>query len=98
LRLHPIHWLFVNYPVDTGYKQTAVCGIQGPAREMERPIMEMFRLIEQTNPYFHFYDANAEGNHDYAEELGANESHLCKEGANVLTDRLDSLIHGILGE
>jgi uncharacterized protein (TIGR02171 family) len=98
MALRKIHWLFVNYPVDTGYKQTAVCGIQGPAREMERPIMEMFRLIEQTNPYFHFYDANAEGNHDYAEELGANESHLCKEGANVLTDRLDSLIHGILGE
>jgi hypothetical protein len=53
--------------------------------------------MEKTNPYFHFYNANLNGNHDYTGEEAQDGNHLCPPGAQKLTARVDSLIQSLVG-
>jgi hypothetical protein len=46
--------------------------------------------------YFHFYDANGEGNHDYADSEAVDFDHLFPAGARKLSVRLDSVVQAIL--
>jgi hypothetical protein len=54
------------------------------------------RRLESTNPYFHFYDANCDGNHDYGDAEAYDPNHLSEFGVTKLSTRLDSIISTIL--
>jgi hypothetical protein len=98
LRSKKIHWIMINFPVSPHYKGTDYYSYWGPSWQTARDILQQLRNIEITNPYFHLYDANFDGNHDYGEEDAMDQTHLCGSGADKLTARLDTLIDSILSK
>ena len=92
LALHGIHLLVIEFPENPAYKQTALIGRLGPSRTTYVKIVTWLRSIEQENPYFHFYDANMNGDHDYADAEAFDCNHLGYLGAKKLSMRVDSLI------
>ena len=70
----------------------------GPLRETAVQVLNQLRFIEASNPYFHLYDANIDGNHDYEDREAFDYDHLCAVGAGKLTRRLDTLIDSILSK
>jgi uncharacterized protein (TIGR02171 family) len=85
--------LVINFPESPGYKNTPSYSNSGLSWETGRAVMQKFKSFEQLYPYYHFYDAYNDGNHDYADSEATNVSHLCPAGAKKLSARLDSLIH-----
>jgi hypothetical protein len=71
-------------------------GYYGPSWSTAEAILGDMRQIERENSYFHFYDANNDGNHDYTNAEALNQNHLDSLGANKLTLRVDSLLHFFL--
>jgi uncharacterized protein (TIGR02171 family) len=96
LRSRGIHWTMINFPVSPHYKGTDYYSYWGPSWQTARDILQQMRNIEASNTFFHLYDANMDGNHDYGDEEARDEDHLCGTGANKLTARLDTLIDSIL--
>jgi hypothetical protein len=96
LRLRGIHWVMVNCPNSPYYNTTPAYGLYGPSWATARDILSQLRQIESTNPFFHLYDADMDGNHDYTDDDAFDENHLCDKGAQKLTARIDSLLHIIL--
>ncbi len=93
---HGITWIVINFPVDPAYKNTSVCGPTGPVWQTEHDLFQILSADTSTNKFFHFYDANLDGNHDYGDSdayLDGNSDHLCSVGAEKLTGRVDSIIH-----
>jgi hypothetical protein len=88
-----IHFLMVSYPESPAYRNTAYFGRLGPSWATGEAVMEQFKSLEAGNPYFHFYDAYRNGEHDYSDAEAGNCNHLCTAGAAKLTTRLDSLMH-----
>jgi hypothetical protein len=86
----------IDYPVSPYYKNTEYYGPFGPSRTTAHEITHALRVLEISNRFFHLYDANMDGNHDYADAEAGNENHLVYAGAEKLSARLDSLIHEIL--
>jgi uncharacterized protein (TIGR02171 family) len=91
-----IHFLMINFPESPAYKNTDHYGRDGPSWATGKAVMQQFESLENGNPYFHFYDAYLDGNHDYTDEDASNWNHLCSVGAAKLSARLDSLIQTIL--
>jgi hypothetical protein len=91
-----IHFLVVNFPESPAYKNTLEYDMSGISRSTGDSIMQKFKSFEHGNPYYHFYDAYNDGNHDYADSEAANWDHVCPKGAKKLSTRLDSLIHTFL--
>ncbi len=91
-----IHFLMINFPESPAYKNTDHYGRDGPSWATGIAVMQQFKSLENGNPYFHFYDAYQNGNHDYNDSDAANWNHLCPVGAAKLSTRLDSLIQSIL--
>ena len=91
-----IHFLMINFPESPAYKNTDHYGRDGPSWPTGKAVMAQFQSLGNGNPYFHFYDAYQNGNHDYTDEDAANWNHLCHVGAAKISARLDSLIQGIL--
>ena len=52
--------------------------------------------IASVNEWVTFYDAHRYGNHDYAENEFFDHLHLCVNGAEKLSARLDSIFTVIL--
>jgi uncharacterized protein (TIGR02171 family) len=96
LRSKGIHWLMINFPVSPYYKGDTAYGIWGPSWKTAHDIFQKLRGIEATNQFFHFYDANNDGNHDYNDSDAFDESHLSVVGANKMSARVDSVIQVIL--
>ena len=88
---HAIHLLVIEFPESPGYKQTNNIGRLGPSRLTYQEIVARLRSIEQANPYFHFYDANMYGDHDYADSEALDCNHLGYLGARKMSMRVDSL-------
>lgn len=97
LRSRKIHWIMVNYPVSPYYKGTDYYSIYGPSWQTAEDILQQMRDIEASNPFFHLYDANMDGNHDYGDAEARDCDHLCDVGAAKFTPRLNALIDSILG-
>ncbi len=94
-----IHFLVINFPESPAYKNTPYYDIQGIPWKTGDSIMQKFKSFEQGNPYYHFYDAYNDGNHDYADSEALNWNHLCPQiGSKKLTVRIDSLIHTFLAK
>jgi hypothetical protein len=91
-----VHWVVVNFPVSPYFRNTEYYSIWGPSRETAAAVIERLRQLTSNNDYFHFYDANIDGLHDYGTFDAADPNHLSTIGAIKLTTRLDSLFHTIL--
>jgi formylglycine-generating enzyme required for sulfatase activity len=92
LAAHGVHLFVVEFPENPGYDTTASIGRYGPSRATFNQMSQWLRTVEQANPYFHFYDANNNGNHDYTDAEALDCNHLGYLGAQKLSYRLDSLL------
>ncbi|MBN1128535.1 MAG: SUMF1/EgtB/PvdO family nonheme iron enzyme [Chitinispirillaceae bacterium] len=97
LRARGIHLLMVSFPVSPHYRNTDHYRTCGPTRQTAAAVLQQLRSLEGSNPFFHLYDANRDGGHDYRDDEAADIDHLCRIGADRLTDSLNVLIHSILG-
>jgi hypothetical protein len=96
LRSRGIHWFMINCPVSPNYRNTEGYSLAGPSWTTAGSIIQDMLGIERSNTFFHFYDANMDGNHDYGPEEGGDEYHLNGQGAAKLSGRLNTLIDSIL--
>jgi len=96
-RARGIDLVLVNFPQAPGYAQTAYMGKYGPTWETWAIVAARLRSMEAANPRFHFYDAHADGLHDYPDSAATNFDHLSTAGARILSRRLDSLVAAIRG-
>jgi formylglycine-generating enzyme required for sulfatase activity len=85
------HFLVINFPENPLYKQTPWIGRLGPSHETYSQLTAWLRNLEQQNSYFHFYDANMDGDHDYADSEALDCNHLNFRGAKKMSTRIDSL-------
>jgi hypothetical protein len=90
---HAIQVLVVQYPENPAYKTTASIGRYGPSRTTFGQLVQWLDSLSQENPFFHFYDANNGGDHDYADSEAFDPNHLNYKGAQKLSTRLDSLLN-----
>jgi hypothetical protein len=67
-------------------------GRWGPDWQTWRELKTRLVELDHERQWFHFYDANADGQHDYPDSAASNEDHLSSVGARILTHRIDSLI------
>jgi hypothetical protein len=91
LRARGVHYFVVNFPENPLYKNTTMIGRLGPSRSTYAQLSSWLRNLEQQNPYFHFYDANNGGDHDYTDAEALDCNHLNYLGARKLSGRIDSL-------
>lgn len=96
--LHKVQLLVVNYPQNPGYKQTEMAGRYGPSHNTFDKLVEILKNIEQNNPYFHFYDANNYGNHDYTDDEAMDTNHLNYRGGAKIAERVDSILTSLLNK
>jgi uncharacterized protein (TIGR02171 family) len=98
LQARRIHWLMIDFPNSPWFKNTPSYGTYGPSRQTARDILQKLGELEAANPYFHLYDANLDGNHDYSSAEAYDENHLSQRGAEKLSLRVDSLLHLFLDQ
>jgi formylglycine-generating enzyme required for sulfatase activity len=87
-----IHLFVVNFPESPAYATTASVGRYGPSQGTFAKISQWLQNEELANPYFHFYDANNNGYHDYTDAEAMDANHLGYLGARKFSRRLDSLL------
>ncbi|MBN1129630.1 MAG: SUMF1/EgtB/PvdO family nonheme iron enzyme, partial [Chitinispirillaceae bacterium] len=87
-----VHLLIVNFPENPEYKNTPMIGRYGPSHETYRQLTGWIDSLCGSNRFVHFYDANDNGNHDYANDEALDCNHLNSKGAQKLSARIDSLI------
>jgi formylglycine-generating enzyme required for sulfatase activity len=85
------HFILVNFPENPKYKQTSMIGCIGPSKTTYAKLAAWLRNLEKQNTYFHFYDANMNGDHDYTDAEALDCNHLNYLGAKKLSTRVDSL-------
>lgn len=93
---HNIHLLVINFPQSPYYKNTPYFTRLGPDFETGRAVIAQLKALESIYPYFHVYDANRDGNHDYTDAEASSYDRLCTAGAAKLTGRLNKLIDSII--
>jgi uncharacterized protein (TIGR02171 family) len=92
-----IHLVVVNFPQSPAYKTTDHYNRYGPSWNTAHYVISQLASLEpDSNSFYHFYDADLDGNHDYGDQDAMDCNHLCPTGAIKLTTRLDSLIHAVL--
>jgi uncharacterized protein (TIGR02171 family) len=92
-----IHLLMYTTPESPAWEDSlGIVGFYGPSIGAENAVIQFFRQVESFNPYFHFYDGNNFGNHDYGPAEAYDSDHLSEQGAAKFSKRIDSLI-GTLG-
>ena len=98
LRRNGVHWIVIDFPISPHYKNTPCYSLDGPLWQTALDVQQKITDIEKANPFFHFYNANMNGNHDYSDDDALDMNHLCTEGAKRFTVRVDSLIHAVIGK
>ena len=96
LAARKVHLLMINFPESPAYKNTDHYNMDGASWPTGMAVVRQLEALQDSSPYFHFYDAYQNGNHDYTDAEAQNWNHLCPVGAAKLSTRLDSLIHTIL--
>lgn len=96
LRTRGTHWILINFPMSPKFKGTVSYSPDGPSWPTARDVLQQIRNIETSNFFFHLYDANNDGNHDYDSLDFIDEYHLSGKGADKIGRRTDSVIHTIL--
>jgi uncharacterized protein (TIGR02171 family) len=93
-----IHFLMYTTPESPYYQTTGFYGVYGGSFETGKAITSQFKALEDSIPaYFHFYNGNEDGYHDFADSEAADAGHLCYIGAKRFSARMDSVVHSILG-
>jgi hypothetical protein len=87
-----LHLLLVKFPEHPGYKALGIASRHGPSSATYNELVAWYRRLEQVNPYFHFYDANMNGDHDYTNDEAYDCDHLNYVGRRKMSARLDSVI------
>jgi hypothetical protein len=85
------HLIVVNFPENPLYKQTTMIGRLGPSHATYTKLSAWLRNLENRNSFFHFYDANMDGDHDYTDAEALDCNHLNYLGARKISARIDSL-------
>jgi hypothetical protein len=92
-----IHFLLYLTPVSPYYKDFGVYVSSGPTLQTAKTICNDLIALQDSVPgYFHFYDANKLGYHDYFDADANDMAHLCTIGAQKFSSRLDSVVKTIL--
>jgi uncharacterized protein (TIGR02171 family) len=92
-----IHFLLYLPPVSPYYKDHDVYVSAGPTLQAAAMICNDLIALQDSVPgYFHFYDADKMGAHDYTDADAFDVSHLCTAGAEKFSMRLDSVVKTIL--
>jgi uncharacterized protein (TIGR02171 family) len=93
-----IHFLLYTTPESPNYRSFGIYGPYGATFETGKAIVAQFKSLEDSfPPYFHFYNGNLDGYHDYADSEAASPGHVCYIGAKKFSVRMDSVVHAILG-
>ena len=98
LSLRHVHLLMINFPESPYYRNTSYFTRFGPGWETGRAVIAQLKALDDMYPYFHFYDAYLEGNHDYTNGEATSYDRLCPVGAAKLTGRVKRLIDSVLIE
>jgi len=93
-----IHFLMYVTPESPWYRNTTGYGKYGASRQAGDDVVRYFTALQDSLPFFHFYDANLGGNHDYADSEANDIDHLCLVGGKKFSSRLDSVVRSILGQ
>jgi hypothetical protein len=96
LRSRGIHWIVVNFPVSPSYRNYPYYSYHGPLWQTAADVLQQMHSLETSNLFFHLYNANLDGNHDYGDENAWDFDHLCGTGADKFTLRLTALIDSVL--
>jgi len=92
-----IHLILYTTPESPYYKNTNAYGRWGPGRGSGEAMMAQLKALEDTFPeYYHFYDANRGGNHDYTDDEAWDFDHLCAKGAQKFSTRVSALVDSVL--
>lgn len=92
LALRKIHLLIYTTPESPVWKSMGITGRYGATIDATVALFQFFHRLETSNPYFHFYDGNNYGNHDYVAAEANDPDHLSASGAQKFSRRIDSLI------
>jgi uncharacterized protein (TIGR02171 family) len=93
LEARKIHLLMFITPESPYYKTMDTYGRYGPNRATAAAIIHDFQsIVESSNGYCHFYDANKGGNHDYVDSDACDYDHLGPIGAVKFSTRVDSIL------
>lgn len=87
-----VQTILVNFPVSPNYASTNYYELYGPTRATYAILADSLRQLERRHSRFHYFDANADGKHDYVDAMAMNRDHLAGPGAVLLARRLDSLV------
>jgi hypothetical protein len=97
LRSRGIHWIMINFPVSPNFRHTGDYYTEGgPSWPTAHVIIQYLQELDSSNAFFHFYDANMDGNHDYSDDEALDCNHLSAQGAVRMSRRVDSIIHTVL--
>ena len=94
--MHGVHFVGIVFPQAPKLRDTGSFGIYGMPRSLAQSLLDRFKKLETTNPYFHLMDENKMGYHDYADNMAQDSDHLNYRGAKQLTERFVKLVKSFL--
>ena len=80
------------FPQNPGYRRTGSFGRYGIRRSLTAKLLDRLKELGHTYPNFVLMDENKMGGHDYTDNMAVDYDHLCHEGVEQITSRLDSLL------
>lgn len=89
---HNVVVIGVIFPQSPDYRNTGAFGHSGLRRSNAKKLIEDIKDLEMSYSNFVLMDENKMGNHDYSDSMANDNDHLCPEGMDLLTSRLDSLL------
>ncbi|MBD3315090.1 MAG: SUMF1/EgtB/PvdO family nonheme iron enzyme [Chitinivibrionales bacterium] len=87
-----IHLFVVNFPQNPLYHYSIMIGRYGPSKQTYKSVKAYLETRAKQNPYFHFWDANEDGQHDFSDAEALDANHLNYIGAKRFSGMLDSLL------
>lgn len=87
-----IKLVVVIFPQSPAYAQTGAFGRYGVQRSLAMETIDHYRKLEKKYNHLHFVDENKMGNHDYTDAMAVDYDHLCADGAERFSQKLDSLL------
>ncbi|MCQ2123635.1 MAG: TIGR02171 family protein [Fibrobacter sp.] len=87
-----IYVIGMVFPQNPAYKETGAFGRYGLRRSTAKKLIEELKSWSSDYPNFILMDENKMGNHDYSDDMASDQDHLCTDGSQKITARLDSLL------
>jgi hypothetical protein len=87
-----VHLFVINFPQNPLYGPSSVVGRYGPSDSTFARVARHLAQLDSSSTYFHFRDANDDGNHDFGDHEALDANHLNHVGAERFGRRVDSLL------